>query len=121
MKFNVSPITRLIARYGTEINIINNPGPDPRAPWQPADQIVTLIRTKGLIQEMKPVSDPDLPAGSIRAVAIIELLKNYRQPRPGDRLSALDRHWRIETILPVVSHRGVKLVEVVITSAGSSR
>ena len=120
MAMTMMPIARLITRHGTPITINRTPVADAAAPWRPKTAVLSEAEVRGIIQHIKPSTDPDLTAGSIRAVAVIVLPREIPRPGPGDRLTALDRDWRIETILPVKRHRGTEVIEAVIASPGGT-
>ena len=115
----LSPLARLISRHGSDILLNPTPSPDQAMPWQPDQDIPTEISVRGIVQRVRPTPDPDLPQGSIRAIAVMVLPKDITKPQPGDHMTALDRHWRIETILPVARHRRGEVVEAVVVSPGA--
>ena len=120
MAMTMMPIARLITRHGTAITIRRTPAADAAEPWRQRAAVPSVAEVRGIIQRIKPATDPDLTAGSIRAVAVIVLPREIPRPGPGDRLTALDRDWRIETILPVKKHRGAEVIEAVIASPGGT-
>jgi hypothetical protein len=118
MKTVLSPIARLVRRFGT--SFIHSPAVSARKnqPWKPGATSDHTIEIKGLIQQFIPVRDSDLPDGQVRSVAILVIDGGITVPAPGDYLEADNSRWRIQTILPIGKSRGSHLVEAVLTGQG---
>lgn len=120
MKVDIYPLARLIAQHGADIRVVATPEINREKPWQTETGTQSEITVKGLIQQLSPLTDSDLPHGSIKGIVVMILPASNALPLPGNKVYALDRRWSIETIMPISRHRGMALVEAVLISSGTS-
>ncbi|MDC1115256.1 hypothetical protein OAT37_00730 [Alphaproteobacteria bacterium] len=118
MKTALQPIAGLIRRYGTHFHFRKAPPPHPAAPWKPEQQTASSKTVIGVIQQVQPVRDNDIPDGHTRSIAILMINKGDAVPRPGDHIQDDQNTWRIQTILPIGKSRGDTLVEAIMIGQG---
>ena len=118
MKTVLSPIARLVRRFGTKFSHSSAVSAHQNKPWKPKLETNPTKDITGLIQQLIPVNDPDLPDGQTRAIAILVIDGSQTLPVPGDYLEADHSRWRIQTILPIGKSRGSHMLEAVLTGQG---
>jgi len=121
MPIRTRALARLISDHG--VKLIHRP-PQPAAadtPWAPdATETRDEEVIEGVIQRIRAETNPSLPAGSMKAVAVLKLPREISPPMPGDHLHQGSRTWTIETILPLVEDRQAVLVEAVLLTSGET-
>lgn len=118
MKIALHPIAGLIRRHGTQFEHEQARPADPSSPWKPDNSIATGNSIVGVIQQMQPVNDRDIPDGHTRSIAILVVDKGNTFPKPGDHIKDTQNIWRIQTILPIGKTRGDTLVEAIMIGQG---
>jgi len=119
MQIRTGALAKLIASHG--VALIHQPPLSAihDRPWTPEAQDTASGATiLGVIQHIRAETNPRLPAGSLRALAVLKLDPAMRRPLPGDRLAEDSRIWTIETILPLMEDRRAVLVEAVLLTSG---
>lgn len=115
---SATPVLSLINKHGVILKHHPLPSSVRGKPWQINQNNGVSYQLKGLLQQIQPADHADLPEGSVQAVAVLAIPTLQPTPRPGDNLTMDDRHWRVKTVLPLVSNRRQRLVEAVVTSIG---
>lgn len=118
MKTALQPMAGLIRRYGTHFQFHKAKAGHLSTPWKPAIQNMAAKTMIGVIQQMQPVRDSDIPDGQTRCIAILLISKGDAIPRPGDHIQDDQNTWRIQTILPIGKSRGDTLVEAIMIGQG---
>jgi hypothetical protein len=118
MKIALQPMAGLIRRYGTHFHFYKAKAGRLATPWKPVSQQTAAKTMIGVIQQMQPVRDSDIPDGQTRCIAILMINKGDAIPRPGDHVQDDQNTWRIQTILPIGKSRGDTLVEAIMIGQG---
>jgi len=121
MRIQTNGLAKLISSYGVKLH---HYPPQPAAadmPWTPEVMKNSLgVEITGIIQHIRAETNPRLPAGSMKAVAVLKLNPLEPMPRPGEHLRQESRIWTIETILPLMEDRHAVLVEAVLLTSGET-
>ncbi|XDZ66199.1 hypothetical protein AB8880_02060 [Alphaproteobacteria bacterium LSUCC0684] len=121
MRIRTHGLAKLISAHGVKLH---HYPPQPAAadmPWTPeVMESPSGVELTGIIQHIRAETNPRLPAGSMKAVAVLKLNPQEPLPRPGEQLRQESRIWTIETILPLMEDRHAVLVEAVLLTSGEA-